>query len=246
MANITSFLNTIKNAIYGRDMRSALHDSIKAINDELEEEIERSTSKDGSHDNSIAGLNTKLAQEIDTRSSTDVTLTSRIGTEESTRSLADEALSRRIDEEVLNRSEADTTIRQSISDEVTARTNADNAIDGRLKIVEAKAHTHENKGILDTIDADRIRKWDDGSQGAVTLEDYLEHLRDSEQQFKMIWELIGLNIYDGGWFGMAQLDVPLDGGSFDDTVFTPVDCGDFGKFVPSGGGIADVVDGGTY
>lgn len=36
MANISSLLNTIKNAIYGRDMRSALHDSIKAVNDDTE------------------------------------------------------------------------------------------------------------------------------------------------------------------------------------------------------------------
>lgn len=36
MANITSLLSTIKNAIYGRDMRSALHDGIKAVNDDVE------------------------------------------------------------------------------------------------------------------------------------------------------------------------------------------------------------------
>ena len=36
MANISSLLNTIKNAIYGRDMRGAIHDSIKAVNDDVE------------------------------------------------------------------------------------------------------------------------------------------------------------------------------------------------------------------
>ncbi len=36
MANITNLLNTIKNAIYGRDMRNALHDSIKSVNDDVE------------------------------------------------------------------------------------------------------------------------------------------------------------------------------------------------------------------
>lgn len=35
MANISSLLDTIKNAIYGRDMRQALHDSINAVNIEL-------------------------------------------------------------------------------------------------------------------------------------------------------------------------------------------------------------------
>ena len=233
MADITSFLNTIKNAIYGRDMRSALHDSIKAVNDDLRTEIDRSTSKDESHDTSIEELKNQLSRETNSRSSADTALTNRIGTEESARSSADEALSKRIDEEVTNRSETDNIIQQTISDEVMARTNTDNAIDSRLKIVEAKAHTHENKDILDGIDADRVRKWDDGSQGAVTLEEYLEHLRDSEQQFKMIWELIGLNIYDGGWFGVAQDGTPLDGGEFDATELTPFDCGDFEQYTLS-------------
>lgn len=42
MANISSLLNTIKNAIYGRDMRSALHDVIKAVNDDTETRLKRS------------------------------------------------------------------------------------------------------------------------------------------------------------------------------------------------------------
>lgn len=41
MANISSLLNAIKNAIYGRDMRSALHDSIKAVNDDTETRLSR-------------------------------------------------------------------------------------------------------------------------------------------------------------------------------------------------------------
>ena len=36
MANIATLLNTIKNAVYGKDMRPALHDAIKATNDDVE------------------------------------------------------------------------------------------------------------------------------------------------------------------------------------------------------------------
>lgn len=36
MANITSLLNTIKTAIYGRDMRQAIHDAIHLTNDDVE------------------------------------------------------------------------------------------------------------------------------------------------------------------------------------------------------------------
>lgn len=42
MANILSLLETIKNAVYGRDMRSAIHDSIKAVNDDTETRLSRS------------------------------------------------------------------------------------------------------------------------------------------------------------------------------------------------------------
>ena len=36
MANITEYLNKIKTAVYGRDVRGSIHDGIKKINDNLE------------------------------------------------------------------------------------------------------------------------------------------------------------------------------------------------------------------
>jgi len=36
MANITNWLRTIQTAIYGRDMRQAIHDAISAVNAELD------------------------------------------------------------------------------------------------------------------------------------------------------------------------------------------------------------------
>ena len=47
MANISSLLDTIRTAIYGRDMRLALHDAIKTINDDTETRL----SKDGGNIN---------------------------------------------------------------------------------------------------------------------------------------------------------------------------------------------------
>ena len=41
MANISTLLNTIVNAIYGRDMRTALHDSIEAVNTDTESKLSR-------------------------------------------------------------------------------------------------------------------------------------------------------------------------------------------------------------
>ena len=40
MANISDWLNKIKSAIYGREVRTALHDSIDAVNQETESNTE--------------------------------------------------------------------------------------------------------------------------------------------------------------------------------------------------------------
>ncbi len=247
MADITSFLNTIKTAIYGRDMRSALHDSIRAVNDALESEVNRSTAKDESHDRSLTDLDTRLKREVSDRSSADAALSTRITNETTARTDADTALGKRIDDEAETRKADDDALGTRINEEGRARIDGDTKLgtriddetaareelDERFKPVEEKAHEHENKDILDGIDADCVRKWDDGSEGAVTLEEYLEHLRDSEQQFSMLWELIGLHIYDGGWFGVAQDGPPLDGGGFDATELEPFDCGGFESYIVS-------------
>lgn len=39
MTNIAKFLNTIKNAVYGRDMRSAIHDGINSVNSDLKNHV---------------------------------------------------------------------------------------------------------------------------------------------------------------------------------------------------------------
>ena len=36
VANITNYLNKIKSAVYGKDVRSSIHDGIKSINNEVE------------------------------------------------------------------------------------------------------------------------------------------------------------------------------------------------------------------
>lgn len=46
MANISSFLNTIKTAIYGKDMRSAIHEAIDLVNKESENNTENVTNID--------------------------------------------------------------------------------------------------------------------------------------------------------------------------------------------------------
>lgn len=184
-------------------------------------------------------LDERITTEANARTDADTVLGQRITAEAAARSSADSTLSGRIDDEVAARKDADTALGKRIDNEAAARKE----LDERFKPVAEMAHTHENKGVLDGIDADRVRKWDDGSEGQITLGEWLEHLAEAERQFNMLWELLGMTVYDGGWLGIEQLDTPLDGGDFDGTEFTPLDCGDFEPYVIP---IGSIVDGGTY
>lgn len=213
------------------------------LSDAIDSTLNAASGKTAATPLAVKKVNDALQEEAQKREAADKELDSLIKKEASDRAAADEVLNGLIDKEAHARTDADTALSDRINIEAAAREE----LDERFKPVAEMAHTHENKDILDAIDADRVRKWDDGAEGQITLGEWLEHLAEAERQFDMLWDLFGMTVYDGGWFGMAQLDAPLDGGDFDDTALTPVDCGDFGKFVPSGGGsIGDVVDGGTY
>ena len=51
--------------------------------------------------------------------------------------------------------------------DIVANSDAIEAIDGRVTIIEGKAHEHENKTVLDGITAEKVKKWDDAEQNAV-------------------------------------------------------------------------------
>ena len=207
-----------------------------------------------------ADLIQRIENEVEIRESADRTLGERITNEATARSNADTSLGRRIDDEETARETADDSLRDSISQEERARIDGDTKLgtridgetaarenlDARFKPVAEMAHTHENKDVLDEITRERAMKWDTLADGTVTLGEYLEHLAETERQFGMLWGLLGMNVYDGGWFGMAQIDTPLDGGSFEDTGFTPLDCGGFEPYVIPSGGVGELVDGGSY
>ncbi len=203
---------------------------------------QRITDEATARQNADTALGVRITNETNARTDADTSLGQRIDREAVARESADSMLDGRIDNEITARAEGDKALSDRINDETAAREE----LDAQFKPVAEKAHTHENKDVLDGITAERVNAWDIIADGTVTLGEYLEHLAEAERQFDMLWDLLGMTVYDGGWFGTAQLDVPLDGGSFDDTALTPLDCGDFGKFVPSGGGIGDVVDGGIY
>lgn len=67
MANIAEYLNKIINAIYGRDVRSSIHDGIAAINKEVESTTTRQTNLEKVHEQLIINAGNSNAEVVDAR-----------------------------------------------------------------------------------------------------------------------------------------------------------------------------------
>lgn len=74
MADIRNWLDKIKSAIYGREVREALHNSIEAINDELVDTIGRV----GDVEDDVSSLRQSLDDEINDRTNADTKLGDKI------------------------------------------------------------------------------------------------------------------------------------------------------------------------
>lgn len=142
MANIQNWLTKIKSAIYGREMRQALHDSIKAVNDELVSTTSRvKVTEDG------------LEAEVQNRQSADNSLRQDLNTETTNRQNADSALQRNIDTEAVARQTTDEALRTDVTE------------------LQELSHTHDNKSVLDEITEERLTSWDlMGSNGTYIME----------------------------------------------------------------------------
>ena len=244
-------VNSDLNAATGKT--AATPKAVKTVNDALiaaESAFGRQIAQESAIRAIRAMADRELGERIDAekaeREAADTEFTKSLDAEITNRQNGDENLQNQITKEQQDRTDADAALGERINEEKTSREAADSALSERVSVVEKKAHTHENMDILDGIDADRVRKWDEGSEGEITLGEYLEHLAEAERQFGLLWGALGMTVYDGGWFGMEQLDAPLDGGLFEDTEFTELDCGGFEPYVVPSGGIGTVVDGGTY
>ena len=225
------------------DIHEADKKALEAADDSLATRIKQEeTTRAGE----VQTLSQKISKETLDRQNADTAPGERIDSEAAARKQADDGLATRIEQERTTRTGEVQQLAQNIREETLNRQNAYAALDRRLKPVEEKAHTHDNQSVLDAIDEDSLRRWDAIAGGTVTLGEYLEHVADSQRQFTMLWGLLGMNVYDGGIFGMAQIDEPLDGGDFDDTELASLDCGGFEPFTVSLGTIGERVDGGEY
>ena len=79
MANIKNELNNIKNAMYGKDVRSSIHDGINAINNEVESTTSRQVDLENTFDQLIINAGNSNAEIVDARVKSDGTSYSKLG-----------------------------------------------------------------------------------------------------------------------------------------------------------------------
>ena len=199
----------------------------------------------------ISGATAATPAAVKTAYDKAVEVQNNLDTEKSSRQNADTVLQQNIDTEAANRQNADNALQQDIGAEALARASADTGLDRRVKAVEDTAHTHVNKTVLDGISDPDIAAWN-GITEQVTqaqldaVKAYLEELCFGfSDEFQRIYGAIGVNVYDGGIFGMEQNEIALDGGDFEDEVTGAVDCGGFEPIIISTE-VGAVIDGGEY
>lgn len=161
--------------------------------------------------------------------------------------LASKTVQQNLDSEILSRQDADNELDGKIAEEASERQSADDALSKRIAAAEAKAHTHENKSVIDTITEERVSAWDRNTD----LDRYSEYVNEmfcqTAEELHRLYALIGVLHYDGGVFGAEQNEAALDGGLFEDAELSLFDCGGFEPIAVSAGTIgAAVIDGGNY
>lgn len=250
MANIQNWLDKIKNAIYGREMRQALHDSIEAVNDELDSTTSRVSTLETNLDREITNrqnaddiLRRDLNAEIVNRQNADSTLQQAMDKEINDRQSADSSLQRCINAEIENRQDAESILQQSIDDEAHIRKVADDLLRADITGLQEIAHTHANKSVLDEITEERLTAWDSmGSDGTYIMELIGGLMTD----VALLQAALGIVVYDGGLFEQEYNGPDLDGGDFDSESSPIFDCGDFEPITIPAGSIGSSVDGGQY
>lgn len=282
MANISDWLNKIKSAIYGREVRTALRDSIDAVNKETESNTESckklrtdltdhsnakatgsvsghvtlsdSVSNTSNDSNSVAATPyaVKVAHDkaLDARSAADTNRESLLN-EVSNRIEADNKVADRISQEAKERQRADDELSSRITAEKNERVKADEIMSGDIDTLKSKAHTHDNKEVLDGITSDDVEKWN-SIKNQVTQEQLNEHAAYNDEliaglmrEIMILQSALGIISYDGGLFEQDYDGIELDGGDFENEQESEFDCGDFEPLIISTQ-INAVLDGGKY
>lgn len=121
---------------------------------------------------------------------------------------------------------------------------------------QAVIHSHDNLEILDDISEENLTQWNNSASNEIVRNLLAEFsmLKTICQSYltdiQNLSKAIGINLYDGGWFGTTYNNDVLDGGALSSTPITSFDCGDF-AFYDYDGGIfngdtSDELDGGSF
>lgn len=250
MANIQNWLDKIKNAIYGREMRQALHDSIEAVNDELDSTTSRVSTLETNLDREITNrhdadndLRQAINNEAHDRQNSDNDLRRDLNAEVGDRKTAFDNLKGDIDTEIANRKTADNILQQKIDNETDARQTTDEALRSDISELQKIAHTHDNKSVLDKITEERLSSWDSMGADGIYILDLIGGLMTD---VALLQKALGIVVYDGGLFEQEYNGLDLDGGDFDSEPSPIFDCGGFEPITIPVGSIGSSVDGGQY
>ena len=96
--------------------------------------------------------------------------------------------------------------------------------------LEDATHTHDNMTVLNDITAERVQRWDENADNR-DIAEYMAFqafvynvIYGNVNEFRDIYERLGVQYYDGGYPGMTEIGEVLDGGSpFDALSGTVVD-----------------------
>lgn len=249
MANINLLLDTISKAIYGSDMRSALHDAIEILNHTLEKEI--------SELNQTVETKVDKTQYASTSNYGLVKLSSKGGVSNSNgltvNTNADYGTSRSGDGKVIisSATKSDIDERSNAYKPITPSTlvYAVNSVIGKsIDELNQVAHTHDNKSALDEINSEIIENLKNIGE-SIQITEYIPYINERFasviKELAILQTALGIIGYDGGWFEEEYGHNELDGGYFEDELTDDFDCGDFTRLILSVQ-TNNILDGGLY
>lgn len=235
MANIATLLQKIASAIYGKDMREAIHDSIEAVNNDFED-YKRSSSSDMSD---MTSRLTQAEKDININekkiSSIMLSVDDKVGKTDYA-SITQAGIVKLYNSGGTNRSGLLIQSDGSLLVNVNPENGLSRTGDGKLVISAATRddidkRTQNYKPLVPSMLEYAVDSVIDSTKKYIDL----KNKNDSNTamifniltELSLLYSLMGFTIYDGGYFIQKYDDADLDGGLFSENVSMTIDCGTF-------------------
>ena len=248
-------INTEKSERESAD--SALSQTISAKETELRQSIADAKSELGASITtvrselgaSISGTRTELSTRIsDTKAELEESIADTKTELEGQISGIATDLDETVRSEAASRTSADSALSAQLNAEADSRQSADASLSDRISAVESKSHTHGNADVLESISGEDVTAWrsktEFDTENRIMVEYLFGLLQGYSENFKAMYEELGVTLYDGGiTYGDSDGEpLILDGGEFDEEDTASVDFGGFDDGVFA----LQVLDGGQY